>query len=167
MRAWPDKGTQEIYSQIYPEVDAHSLYTHVCMRMISAMVGDAVDQYLETHDMSSGRFIVLMNLEQTADGAKPSKLATDIGVTQATITGLIDGLEKTGYVKRKDHHEDGRACVVTLTERGRKFITSERPAFNRWVGELYSAWTPEEQKQAIALFEKLATKVRPAPCPQN
>lgn len=160
MPNWPDQERLNFYGRVYPEVDSHSLYTHVWMRMIAAVMGDAVDQFLGRYEMSSGRFIVLLALEQEPEGAKPSKLALDIGVTQATITGLIDGLEKTGFVKRKDHHEDGRACVVTLTDMGRNFMSTVRPQFNRWVGELYTAWTPEEQKQAVELFKKLSHKVQ-------
>lgn len=148
------------FAKIYPEVDSYSLFTHVWMRRMAALISESVDEFLEAHKISSGRFIILMFLELEPEGLKPSELAAQAGVTQATVTGLIDGLEKSGHVSRKEHHRDGRACVVVLTERGRKFITTVRPEFNRWVGRLYSVWTREEQEQIVTLFEKFSMPFR-------
>lgn len=45
-------------------------------------------------------------------------LADVLAVTPRNVTGLVDGLEATGYVRRAPHPDDRRAVLVTLTERG-------------------------------------------------
>ena len=146
----------------YPEINAHSLYTHVWMRLAGTSLEDAVEKVLGEHKISSGRFLVLQLLELRQTGVKPSELATSLGVTQATITGLINGLEQTGYVRRQDCIDDGRACVVELTPEGAVFIKEVRVKFHTWLdSKIYSALNQDEQRQLIHLLEKLMNNIRP------
>jgi DNA-binding MarR family transcriptional regulator len=46
-------------------------------------------------------------------------LADALRVSARTITGLIDGLEATGFVTREPHPADRRAILVTFTPHGR------------------------------------------------
>ena len=50
-------------------------------------------------------------------------LADALDVTARNVTGLVDGLEETGYVTRRPHPQDRRATLVTLTERGTDVMT--------------------------------------------
>jgi DNA-binding MarR family transcriptional regulator len=50
-------------------------------------------------------------------------LADALGVTPRNVTGLVDGLEDTGYVARRPHPVDRRATLVTLTDRGTEVMT--------------------------------------------
>ena len=47
-------------------------------------------------------------------------LADAVGVTPRTMTGLVDGLEATGFVTRTPDPDDRRAVHVTLTAKGRE-----------------------------------------------
>lgn len=48
------------------------------------------------------------------------ELADAVGVTPRTMTGLVDGLEATGFVERTPDPDDRRAVHVTLTAEGRE-----------------------------------------------
>ncbi|MFC7247919.1 MarR family winged helix-turn-helix transcriptional regulator [Catellatospora aurea] len=45
-------------------------------------------------------------------------LADGLGVSARTVTGLVDGLEATGFVTRQPHPTDRRALLVSFTEHG-------------------------------------------------
>jgi DNA-binding MarR family transcriptional regulator len=45
-------------------------------------------------------------------------LATSLGCTRPTMTGIVDTLEKNGLVTRQPNPNDRRSLLVTLTERG-------------------------------------------------
>lgn len=49
-----------------------------------------------------------------------SSLAAHTRVTKGAMTRLIDGLEKRGWVGRKQSTKDGRRFVVSLTADGKK-----------------------------------------------
>jgi DNA-binding MarR family transcriptional regulator len=70
------------------------------------------------------------------------------------ITGLIDRLEKAGFVKRERCHEDRRVIWVALTEKARKTLSAlDRPLaelHEKLIGHLSQA----ELKELIRLLEK-------------
>jgi DNA-binding MarR family transcriptional regulator len=51
-------------------------------------------------------------------GATVSELAAHLGVTRQAAAQLVDELVAKGYVERRRHPDDGRAQLITLTERG-------------------------------------------------
>lgn len=58
--------------------------------------------------------------ELSALGPCPQRaLATAMNITPRAITGLVDGLEETGFVTREPSPADRRVTLVTFTEHGR------------------------------------------------
>jgi DNA-binding MarR family transcriptional regulator len=53
-------------------------------------------------------------------------LAQASGCTRATITGVVDTLERKGLVTRKPNPDDRRSLLATLTEDGRQLRESTR-----------------------------------------
>ncbi|ROS72084.1 MarR family winged helix-turn-helix transcriptional regulator [Cellulomonas sp. PhB143] len=66
-------------------------------------------------------------------GAQPrtvSELAALLEVTPQAAAQLVDGMERRGYVVRRQDPRDGRARLVGLSDRGRDLIDAAR-AFHR------------------------------------
>jgi len=91
-------------------------------------VQHAVASHLQAQGISLARFAVLAQLLRTdPHRLTPSELAQRCGVTRATVTGLIDGLERSGWVRREVHPEDRRSTIIYLTDRGNSFLGSILP----------------------------------------
>ena len=83
----------------------------------------AVASQMQEHGISMARFAILAQLLRAADHRlTPSVLSEQAGVTRATVTGLIDGLEKSGWARRQVHPNDRRSVIVELTEEGLSFL---------------------------------------------
>ena len=54
------------------------------------------------------------------------ELASAEHVTPATMSRLVDGLERDGYVERKPHPTDGRALRLVATPRARRVLEQGR-----------------------------------------
>ena len=67
-------------------------------------------------DLNPGHHIVLRNLGE--NGARPSELAVEAGVTRQAITKVVDDLVRRGVVRRDPDAEDGRGVIVRYTDRG-------------------------------------------------
>ena len=52
--------------------------------------------------------------------AEPSALATAVGTRPATLTGILDRLERRGLVTRGTRPHDRRAVLIELTPAGRR-----------------------------------------------
>jgi DNA-binding MarR family transcriptional regulator len=65
------------------------------------------------------------------------ELAKMAEVTPATITGVLDGLERDGMVTRRRSDEDRRVVLVTLTDQGRELLVKKREMWReRWQTKL-------------------------------
>ena len=61
-----------------------------------------------------------------------------------TVTGLIDRLEKSGYVKRSDHPNDRRVYLVHLTEKGNKVAKKALPVVKKLNEQIKEGYSKEE-----------------------
>lgn len=57
-------------------------------------------------------------------------LAVEAGVTKATLTGVLDTLERRGLLERQRSTTDRRRVTVALTASGERTIRDTFPAFN-------------------------------------
>ena len=57
-------------------------------------------------------------IRETPGHASPGQLAQDLGVSNAGMTGRLDGLEKKGWVKRMPGAQDRRRVDVEVTRAG-------------------------------------------------
>lgn len=55
------------------------------------------------------------------DGLRPSQLADQVGITKQSVNDLLGHLERHGYLVRVRDSDDGRARVIRLTPKGRRF----------------------------------------------
>jgi DNA-binding MarR family transcriptional regulator len=147
---------RELASRI-PEVDPSAVEACLVTLRTASDVLDSFDVHFARHGLSQGRFTVLMLLTVHPDhGQCPSELADRAGVTRATMTGLLDGLERDGFLVREPHPEDRRTITARLTERGHLFLREMLPDHFRRIAALM-ADLPEDERQTLV---RLLSKVR-------
>ena len=81
-------------------------------------------------------------------------LASACNCTRATITGLVDGLERKGLVSRKPNPDDRRSLLAALTEEGRA-LQGQTPSLDKIYSECCAGLTPEEFRHLGLLLGKL------------
>jgi DNA-binding MarR family transcriptional regulator len=117
------------------------------------------DSHLAEHAISQGRFTVLMLLldkaENCAKARTPAELAEMANVTRATMTGLIDTLERDGLVKRDPDPNDRRMMSVNLTPKGEALINHILPGHFRRMAALMSSLSEIERKTLVHLLNKI------------
>src|SRR5574340_288064 len=72
-------------------------------------------------------------------GARPTDVAAQVGISKQALNYLLRELERLGYLEREPHPEDLRAKRIVLTERGIAAVGVIREA----VGEVEAAWAEE------------------------
>ena len=74
---------------------------------------------IERYELTPPQFGLLAFLWQQ-DGMTQVELSEKGQIDRTTIGGLIDRLEKTGLVERRQHPQDRRSYKIHLTERGKE-----------------------------------------------
>ena len=140
----------------YPDMEPASAATFVLLLRIASDLLALTDDYLAGHNLSQGRFIVLMLLNRYPDTPQnPCELARKAGVTRATMTGLLDGLEREEFITRKTVADDRRMLDVALSPKGKKFLEMITPGYFRLIRRCMAGLTQPEKEQMITLLTKL------------
>lgn len=80
-----------------------------------------LNEALAPFEISFARYEALMLLFFSRGGSLPlGKMGVRLQVHPASVTNLIDGLEKLGYATREAHPSDRRTTLATITPRGRQ-----------------------------------------------
>ena len=82
-------------------------------------------------------------------------------VQPPSMTRKVTSLEAGGYVARRAHETDGRAVVVTLTERGRDTVVADRRRRDEWLARQLRDLTAAERevlRAAAPIIEKLSER---------
>jgi DNA-binding MarR family transcriptional regulator len=157
LRRIPRYECLEKRSLRYPDLDAGAVEATLVLMRVASDVLEAYGSHLSQHGISQGRFLMMMTLDRNKRRELlPSELAEKIGVTRATVTGLLDGLEKDGFVQRRPHPEDRRAMMVSLTDAGREFIERVLPDHYRRIAALMGDLDGDERRELVRLLTKVA-----------
>ncbi len=100
--------------------------------------------------------LILMQIITSAPDATPSFLAKEISLSQATVTALIDKLEKRGLVRRRRDETDKRRVYIDLTEEGFATLSDAPDSLQRRFQKGFSKLESWEQSFLVAALERTA-----------
>ncbi|MEA3209895.1 MAG: hypothetical protein QOE70_2952 [Chthoniobacter sp.] len=140
----------------YPTLNPSASEAFLHLLRTGDTVFAAEGAFLARHNISQGRFTVLMLLNRCSNQpSTPAELAEEAGVTRATMTGLIDTLEKDGAVTREPGAHDRRAVLVRLTEAGQASLERMLPDYFACVAGIMEPLDAAERKQLVGLLQKI------------
>jgi MarR family transcriptional regulator, organic hydroperoxide resistance regulator len=82
-------------------------------------------------------------------------LASAIGISRPTSTGVVTTLERRGWAERRRSEQDGRMVRVALTLEGERKIADLFPRFNAEERAVTSHLTAEEQDAMAAMLRSM------------
>ena len=137
----------------YPRADLLEVQLYLLLlRIVHELVG-RVERQLATGRLSRGRLAVLMILRSRAgNGMNAAALAHQCGVTRATMTGLLRGLDRSGLIHRVPHKSDRRMSQAHISPKGQQRLSKVLPGYYEL---LYSFTHPLGRKQLQLLNASL------------
>ena len=143
----------------YPALKDSAVDVFLNIKRVAKDFECASQDYLEPLGLSEGKFYVLCDLFSEEilghDDPSPSEIAEHLGVTRATITGLLDGLERDGFLERRDDNQDRRALSIHMTEKARSFIDRFIPEQVQRMINIMGVLSEEEKRTLIRLLSKI------------
>jgi DNA-binding MarR family transcriptional regulator len=139
LRDLPSDDELSALAKRYPDLDPGAAAALLAFMRAACEIFHHADAHFARYGTSCGRFTVLALLNRRPDqGLTPSRIAEACGVTRATITGLLDGLEQDGLIGRTRGAGDRRTMQVRLTASGRRFLAGMLPDhFRRMAGLMH------------------------------
>jgi Transcriptional regulators len=132
----------------------YSLY----IKVIAQRVREIIDQLLKEHGLNSSQAILLSHIHQSIEEHKEINrkfLEQTMALSGPSVTNLLNGLEKSGFITRSNHHTDGRNLRIDVTDKARQFINGRRDAFSE-SEELITQGMSDAEKAMFASLLKRA-----------
>ncbi|WP_169986813.1 MULTISPECIES: MarR family winged helix-turn-helix transcriptional regulator [unclassified Microbispora] len=101
---------------------------------------------LSTREISLTAATTLSYLDRNGP-ARLSVLAAEQGVTQPSMTQLVQRLEREGLVSRGVDAQDGRAVLVGVTDAGRALLAERRRRRRERLDEMLGTLSPGELRE--------------------
>jgi len=101
--------------------------------------------------------LIILQLIGRLEHVMPSQLAREASLTQATVTALIDKLERRNMVTRRKDDEDKRRVIVELTDLGQQTLSHAPDLLQDQFTARFDKLKPWEQSMLISALEKVAS----------
>jgi len=150
----------------YPDLDPSACEAYLNLLRAGDEAYRRSEDYLTANNMSPGGFKVLMLLFDKVAGVSipstPADLAEKAGVARATMTGLVDTLERDGLVTRKPDSGDRRMMLIHLTPKGQATLDGMLPGYFKQMAAQMAPLSENERKTLVRLLNKLAARSAPS-----
>jgi DNA-binding MarR family transcriptional regulator len=125
------------------------------IKRIYILMRKALDERLSEYNLTTSQFEILGYL-YNAGGMEQQKLQHCTAITPATLTGLLDKLEKRRYITRQQSVEDTRAKVVTITADGHTLFTGLIDVMHQFEADMLSKFTGAEKALLADWLQRIA-----------
>ena len=148
-------GQSNAYSSCVSELDSIEDNIVVALRRIIRAIDIQSRRMVDSCGLTGPQVVVLRGAARLG-APSVSTLARSVSLSQPTVSGIVERLEKRGLLKRERSEQDRRSVVVTLTSEGNQILVSVPPLlqdrFRRELDHL-EEW---EQTQILATLQRLA-----------
>lgn len=108
--------------------------------------------------LTGAQFNVLDLLADAPEGVSQRELGDRLVVDRSNVTGLLDRMEKAGWVRRKDHPEDRRVYLVTLTPSGQALWAKANALYHEAIAQVTAGLSEKRMGECIETLAGLGTK---------
>jgi DNA-binding MarR family transcriptional regulator len=111
---------------------------------------------LDEYQLSPGARQVLAVVDGAREPLEPSVIASRLLVTSASMTSLLDNLEKRHLIIRHPHPEDRRKLLISITPAAETIVDALLPTMHaRERDVMDDALSPNEQRTLLKLMAKI------------
>jgi DNA-binding MarR family transcriptional regulator len=143
------------FEQRYPDASAKATECAMNLVLTAELLEKCIANLLNPFNLSPATGLVLSILADSETPVSPNYIADRLIISRASVTSLLDSLEKREYARRRPHPSDRRMIWVEPTDLGRHIADEFRPIVHQhqkaWMGDL----NEKEQEQLVAMLHRL------------
>ena len=124
------------------------------IRRIQRSIRRGLSEALEGMDVQVGELGIL-GLISANPGLAQIDIAREYDIDKATMVGLLDNLETSGYVKRGKHPTDRRRNALTLTKKGVRRFEELKELFAEAEAIFTNQFSKAEKEQLMNLLDRI------------
>ncbi|HEX9036491.1 MAG TPA: MarR family transcriptional regulator, partial [Ktedonobacterales bacterium] len=114
IRVAPDFAVQ------YPTASATATECAMNLVFTADLLQKRIATLLQPLRLTPTSGLALSILANAESPLPPNEIADRLIISRATVTGLLDSLERRAYIRRRPHPSDRRMILAEITETGRQ-----------------------------------------------
>jgi len=139
------------HEEIRPE---STLMCQICL--LNSVLERAANRLAEQHGLTLPQWMALGCIGHAGEeGIKHSELGKRLMLSKAPITGVVDRLERGGYVNRTADKIDRRACRIIITPKGEATWKLVRHTLRASAGDFSQCLSETEQQTLVTLLARV------------
>lgn len=143
------------FEKRYPDSSAKATECAMNLVLTAELLEKRIASLIQPFNLSPATGLVLSILADSETPLSPNTIADRLIISRASVTSLLDSLEKRGFVKRQPHLSDRRMLLVELTNSGRQVANQFRPIVHQHQKLWLKALNEKEQEQLIQMLHRL------------
>jgi DNA-binding MarR family transcriptional regulator len=147
------------FAREFPSGDPSATECAQNLILASSRFTDADTRALRRHGLSIAARIMLATIEGAGEPLPANVLAERLLVTGASITSLVDTLERRGLVRRVRPDSDRRMVLIELTDAARPVVDAYLAEVTALHAAEFAIFTPDEREQLTTLLARLAERI--------
>jgi MarR family 2-MHQ and catechol resistance regulon transcriptional repressor len=150
------KVMEQCKSQSDPEdmLPASAIFYHIYL--LNSVLERAGNRIAERHELTMPQWMALGCIAKAGqEGITHSQLGQRLMLSKAPITGVVDRLERDGYVFRAVDNKDRRVSRITITSKGEQAWHRVREELRNTASDYCSHLSPGEQQTLLSLLARL------------
>lgn len=150
------------FDALYPTASASATECAMNLVLTADLLQKRIASLLQPLRLTPASGLVLSILANAEAPLPPNEIADRLIISRATVTGLLDSLERRGYIRRLPHPSDRRMILADITEAGRKAASAFRPIVHQYEKEWFGVLGEAEQHQLLVALHRLQESLRDA-----
>jgi DNA-binding MarR family transcriptional regulator len=136
--------------------EMQAVETVFALRATAQQMDNVITEWFAGTAGSPARFQILMMLWAAGGNGVPHKdIVAAMGVTRATVSGLMAALEREGLVRSSVDHDDRRQLIAKLTSRGEAVINKAQEANTTRLRAAFASLPSAELTTLTALLHRV------------
>lgn len=145
------------FNKRYPGASSKATETAMNLVRTADLLVKRIADLIQPFDLTPSSGLVLGILADLGEPLPPNKIAERLIISRASVTSLIDSLERRGYVRRVPHSTDRRMLLIELTDAGSQVAHDFRLLVHKNQKEWLSVFSEQEQAQLIDTLHRIQT----------
>ena len=128
----------------------------VALRKINQAIDKNSKKLIKRIGLTGPQLVILQEMSNLGE-VTAGEIARAVSLSQATVTGILERLEKRGLLVRQRSEYDKRRVIVGITETGRQVLRNAPPLMPEAFVERFSSFQEWEQTMILSSLQRLVS----------
>ena len=147
------------FAALYPTASASATECAMNLVLTADLLVKRIATLLQPLNLTPASGLVLSILADAEEPLPPSAIADRLIISRATVTGLLDSLERREYLLRRPHASDRRVVLAEITATGRQAASAFRPIVHQHQREWLEVLSATEQQWLLDALHRVQARL--------